>query len=97
MATRGKAPFRKRQKEIARKDKQQRKAERRAQRKLDHTDSGHGPSEDVDSSSEAESKPSSEADRPHPFSGIRSQNSGSEQPRKDGTGGKIAFSILRKD
>jgi hypothetical protein len=35
MTTRGKATFQKRQKEMARKDKQQRKAERRAQRKLD--------------------------------------------------------------
>jgi hypothetical protein len=35
MPTRGKTTFQKRQKEMARKDKQQRKAERRAQRKLD--------------------------------------------------------------
>ncbi len=39
MATRGKTTFQKRQKEMARKDKQQRKAERRAQRKLDNSDS----------------------------------------------------------
>jgi len=42
MATRGKTTFQKRQKELARKDKQQRKAERRAQRKLDNTDTGNG-------------------------------------------------------
>ena len=34
MATRGKTTFQKRQKEMARKDKRQRKEERRAQRKL---------------------------------------------------------------
>ena len=39
MATRGRATFQKRQKEIARKEKQQRKAARRAQRKLDGSDS----------------------------------------------------------
>ena len=35
MPTRGKTTFQKRQKEAARRDKQQRKAARRAQRKLD--------------------------------------------------------------
>ncbi len=39
MATRGRASFQKRQKEIARKEKMQRKAARRAQRKLDGSDS----------------------------------------------------------
>lgn len=39
MAQRGRATFQKRQKEIARKEKQQRKAARRAQRKLDGADS----------------------------------------------------------
>jgi hypothetical protein len=43
MATRGKAPFQKRQKELARQDKQKRKAERRAQRKLDNADSPNDP------------------------------------------------------
>ena len=38
MATRGRTTFQKRQKELARKEKQQRKAERRAQRKLDGED-----------------------------------------------------------
>ncbi len=38
MATRGKGTFQKRQKEMARKDKQQRKVARRAQRKLDNAD-----------------------------------------------------------
>ena len=38
MATRGRTTFQKRQKELARKEKQQRKAERRAQRKLDSED-----------------------------------------------------------
>jgi hypothetical protein len=50
MATPGKAPFQKRQKEMARKDKQLRKVERRAQRKLDNSDSDNGPSGDSDSS-----------------------------------------------
>jgi len=50
MATRGKAPFQKRQKEMARKDKQQRKVERRAQRKLDNADSDHGLSPETESS-----------------------------------------------
>ena len=39
MATRGRTTFQKRQKELARKEKQQKKAERRAQRKLDSEDS----------------------------------------------------------
>ena len=39
MATRGKTTFQKRQKELARKEKQQRKAARREQRKLDNADS----------------------------------------------------------
>ena len=39
MSTRGRTTFQKRQKELARKEKQQRKAARRAQRKLDTTDS----------------------------------------------------------
>ena len=38
MATRGRTTFQKRQKEMARKDKQLRKAERRAQKKLDNSD-----------------------------------------------------------
>ncbi len=38
MAVRGKPTFQKKQKEIARRDKQQRKAARRAQRKLDSAD-----------------------------------------------------------
>ena len=47
MATRGRASFQKRQKELARKEKMQRKAARRAQRKLDGSDSFHiaGPDE----------------------------------------------------
>ena len=49
MATRGKAPFQKRQKEMARKDKQQRKAERRAQRKLDGADSDNNLTQDTES------------------------------------------------
>ena len=40
MATRGKTTFQKRQKEMARKDKQQRKEERRVQRKLGLPDGG---------------------------------------------------------
>ena len=38
MTTRGRTTFQKRQKEMARKDKQQRKTARRAQRKLDNSD-----------------------------------------------------------
>lgn len=46
MPTRGKTTFQKRQKEAARKDKQQRKAARRAQRKLDGPDTGRRVEED---------------------------------------------------
>jgi len=46
MATRAKQTFQKRQKEMARRDKQMRKAERRAQRKLDNRGvDGQGPDE----------------------------------------------------
>jgi len=47
MAVRGKATFQKRQKEMARKDKQLRKAARRAQRKLDATGSPSETFEDI--------------------------------------------------
>lgn len=63
MATRGRTTFQKRQKEMARKDKQQRKAARRAQRKLDNADADRTGWQDVESSSElepAESEPNSE-------------------------------------
>ena len=89
MATRGKAPFQKRQKEIARKDKQQRKAERRAQRKLDKSDLDNGPSGDVESSSDPESGLPSETDEPNLLSGTQGWNS-------DGFAGESVFSILRK-
>jgi hypothetical protein len=46
MATRGRTTFLKRQREMARKDKQQRKAERRQQRKLDRASADRGPSQD---------------------------------------------------
>ena len=49
MPTRGKTTFQKRQKEMARKDKQQRKAERRAQRKLDGENPDRIVLEEVDS------------------------------------------------
>ena len=49
MPTRGKTTFQKRQKEMARKDKQQRKAERRAQRKLDGENPDRGMFQNVDS------------------------------------------------
>jgi len=58
MADRGKATFQKRQKEMARKDKQQRKAARRAQRKLDSADAGRTPFQDTEPL--AESEPGSE-------------------------------------
>jgi len=58
MATRGNAPFQKRQKEMARKDKQKRKEERRAQRKLDKADLGNEPLEGMESSFEPEGKES---------------------------------------
>ena len=46
MATRARTTFQKRQKEMARKDKQQRKVERREQRKLDRvTGEGDQPSD----------------------------------------------------
>ena len=54
MASRGNPAFKKRQKELARKDKQKRKADRRAQRKLDNADSGDSQSEDAKSSSDPE-------------------------------------------
>ena len=76
--TRGKAPFQKRQKEIARKDKQQRKVERRAQRKLDNADSDNGPIGGVESSSELEGKPPSEADTTQPISETQRLNSDSQ-------------------
>ena len=60
MATRGNAPFQKRQKELARKDKQKRKEERRAQRKLDKIDSGNESLGDI-ASFDAESEPESDA------------------------------------
>jgi hypothetical protein len=47
MATRARTTFQKRQKEMARKDKQQRKAERREQRKLDReSGDGYQPTDD---------------------------------------------------
>ena len=48
MATRARTTFQKRQKEMARKDKQQRKAERREQRKLSRgVDDGVPPQDDT--------------------------------------------------
>ena len=46
MAIRGKPALQKRQKEAARRDKQLRKAARRAQRKLDNADGGRGSNEE---------------------------------------------------
>jgi hypothetical protein len=54
MTTRGKTTFQKRQKETARKDKQQRKAERRAQRKLDSANPDRRVLEDTQPSTETE-------------------------------------------
>ena len=51
MATRGKEAFHKRQKELARKNKQKLKEERRAQRKLDKSDPRTGFSETGESNS----------------------------------------------
>jgi len=60
MSTRGRTTFQKRQKELARKEKQQRKAERRAQRKLEEsTDSDRMIFQDAESPAELE--PGSEA------------------------------------
>ena len=67
MATRGNTTFQKRQKEMARKDKQLRKVERRAERKLNQADSDQPGN--VDSSSDMESRAQPEADDPNPFSG----------------------------
>lgn len=47
MATRGRTTFQKRQKELARKEKQQAKAERRAQRKLAHGSAPQPATQDV--------------------------------------------------
>jgi hypothetical protein len=52
MPTRGKTTFQKRQKEMARKDKQQRKAERRAQRKLDSENPDRAAFQEVESTTE---------------------------------------------
>ena len=63
MVTRGKTTFQKRQKEMARKDKQQRKVARRAQKKLDNSDADSTVLQDEESSSElepTESEPDSE-------------------------------------
>ena len=49
MANRGKATFQKRQKEMARKDKQQRKAARRAERKGDGANAGRRLPQDIES------------------------------------------------
>ena len=57
MVNRGNAPFQKRQKELARKDKQKRKEERRTQRKLDKSDLGNEPDADMQCSVEPESEP----------------------------------------
>ena len=54
MATRARTTFQKRQKEMARKDKQQRKAERREQRKLERTETSRVPPQDDDLTSETE-------------------------------------------
>ncbi|OFV97796.1 MAG: hypothetical protein A3F68_13060 [Acidobacteria bacterium RIFCSPLOWO2_12_FULL_54_10] len=54
MATNGKATFQKMQKERARKDKQQKKAERREQRKIERNVIYRGPSQDEDISPEME-------------------------------------------
>ena len=53
MATRGRTSFLKKQKEIARKDRQQRKAEIRAERKLARSDSPRVP-QDIESASDEE-------------------------------------------
>jgi hypothetical protein len=66
MATRGKAPFQKRQKEMARKDKQQRKAERRAQRKLDGADSDNNLTQDTESLDQT-LEPPDESDEQEPI------------------------------
>ena len=59
MATRGRTTFQKRQKEMARKERQQMKAERRAQRKLANTgdngdpDSAQSPGSELEPEGEA--------------------------------------------
>ena len=59
MSTRGRTTFQKRQKELARKEKQQRKAARRVQRKLESEDSRRTVFQDAESPVELE--PGSEA------------------------------------
>jgi len=51
---------------MARKDKQQRKAERRAQRKLDKSDLDNGSSGDMISSPDSESEAASEVEDSNP-------------------------------
>jgi len=60
MATRGKTTLQKRQKEMARKDKRQRKEERRAQRKLGQPDAGTDETLEVLSAPEIEPQDVSE-------------------------------------
>ena len=57
MATRGRTTFQKRQKEMARKEKRQMKAERRAQRKLGNAGSEGDAYDEQSSASESEWEP----------------------------------------
>ena len=61
MATRGRTTFQKRQKELARKEKQQMKAERRKQKKLSQGNVGKEESWDVGTPSEGEPESESRA------------------------------------
>jgi len=54
MSTRGRTTFQKRQKELARKEKQQRKAERRTQRKLENAEGDRMVYQDTESPAELE-------------------------------------------
>jgi hypothetical protein len=56
MATRARTTFQKRQKEMARKDKQQRKAERREQRKMARTSTNRVTPQEDSFSSDSESE-----------------------------------------
>jgi hypothetical protein len=62
MPTRGKTTFQKRQKEAARRDKQQRKAARRVQRKLDGPMTDQEITTEVDSNAEVDANTESEVD-----------------------------------
>jgi len=80
MATRGRATFQKRQKELARKDKQQRKNERREQRKLERTEADKFPPQDPAFPSEPESERTELVGAEQPPGDLRTASRGQSTP-----------------